>query len=230
MSEDQFLPRVMIRKGRTNGSINVNFRARISGLDENETIIRKLIDLADDWTAYSIASLEFVPQMSQIGFAFVDLAIDEEILDFLNEFCISKEIATDDASGDDLFSFIMHEDDLNQVAIKMQTTTNMIRAADAVQRSTLGALIAEFDYFLLRFLEIISMHSPQKFFDAGATVTLRELKESHSIDSIIERRVQSNIAGKLRESHADIIDWIFNEFQLTEGKSDHRKEQFFQDF
>ena len=85
MSEDQFLPRVMIRKGRANGSINVNFRARISGLDENETIIRKLIDLADDWTAYSIASLEFVPQMSQVGFAFVDLAIDELSLIHISE-------------------------------------------------------------------------------------------------------------------------------------------------
>lgn len=186
MSESAAVPRILIRKSKGSSSLQINFEFSRKGASENEeTVVDRLIKLADDWTSFCISGMQYTPTMTQAGYFWLEHTVDEEIITFLNEVSISKEVnnADDDSIS---YSYILHEEDLSQVANKLATTTQMMRAADAVKRSTLGSLVAEFDFFILRFLEICSEVIPEKFYDEGKTFSIRDYRSKGGLDGLVK--------------------------------------------
>lgn len=216
MTVDVLLPRVIIRKGKNSASIKVNFQKEIIDFHSDDQNAQRLLELADDWTSFGVATLQFVPSMSSAGFMFLDFRVEEELFIFLKKMSISKEESEDPDSGDAIYSFIIHEDDLNHVCKKMETTTQMIRAASAVNRSAIGLLMAEFDYFMVRLLEICSEIQPKSFYNDSDKFTLGEINSFGGIDTFIKSRIQKTIQDKGREGHVSVIDWIFSEFNLSQ--------------
>jgi len=183
------LPRVVIRKGQTGPSIQFNFQAGLAGLDEAKKSVGELLGLAKDWLNYCVASLQYSPIFSGAGFFLVGHKITEDVFKFVDEICISKEETQDEESGEAIFSFIIHEEDVNEVAKKMETTGQMIRAAESLSRSTLGSIISEFEYFLQRFVKIVAKKNPEKFYDPNEKISLGELIQVGTLEAIIEKRV-----------------------------------------
>jgi hypothetical protein len=225
---DSMLPRVVIRKGGNGSSIQVNFRISSVSL-QSPQLQRKILELADDWTSFAIATLQFVPSMANAGFFYLDMHVAEEMFLFLKGASISQEETLDPETGEQIYSYIIHEDDLNHVAKNMETTSQMIRAARAVNRSAIGLLMAEFDYFMLRFLEICSEIKPEKFFNSTDKFTIGEISSCGSIEDFVRTQKQKTIAEKLRESHAKVIEWVFSEFEL-EAKGTFKSTETFRTF
>lgn len=232
MSDDINLPRVIIHKREGYASLEFNFTPEKEREVGDSSIVERLLGLADDWTSFCVSHIKFTPSISQAGYFWLDHAVNEDILTFLNDVSISKEISRNpDSDIDDLtYSFILHEDDLQQVANKLATTTRIIRAADAVKRSALGSLVAEFDYFMLRFLEICSEKLPDKFYDESKSISIRDFKSIGGLDEVIRRQVQDTINQRLRESHSETISWVVSKLELSKDVTKHKEDGVFKDF
>ncbi len=128
------------------------------------------------------------------------------------------------------FSFIFHEEDLREVAAKLATTTQMMRAAHAMKRSVLGSLIAELDFFMSRFLALAAKLEPERFYDVNESVPLGKIVSAGSVNDYIESRIKSAVRDKLRDSHVDQIDWVVTTFGLAQDISKYRKSKIFREF
>jgi hypothetical protein len=234
MADDKnSFPRVIITKGQEEGGIWVNFKPS-SGLsaagDEKTEVLNQILQLADDWTSYCISSLEFLPSMSHFGFFMVEQSIDEDTFLFLKDISISNEEMFDEEQKRTTFSFIFHEEDLREVAAKLATTTQMMRAAHAMKRSVLGSLIAELDFFMSRFLALAAKLEPERFYDVNESVPLGKIVSAGSVNDYIESRIKSAVRDKLRDSHVDQIDWVVTTFGLAQDISKYRKSKIFREF
>jgi hypothetical protein len=112
----------------------------------------------------------------------------------------------------------------------MNTTSQMLRAARNVQRSSLTSLVSEFDHFMGRFLKICSRVKPDSFFDPSETITIGELSELGSVDDVIQSRVNKTIEDKLRGSHSNCIEWVFKKFSLEDNVGAFKKQETYKEF
>ncbi|WP_037310566.1 hypothetical protein [Ruegeria halocynthiae] len=229
MSKTDNLPRVRIKKKKGHyHSFSLNFGKSYSTVQNEE--LENLLKLCDDWTAFAISFLDFIPLLTAVGYFQVDQNLDSEVVDYLRSVAISHEENLGEADDESELSFIIHEDSLEFVTSRLKTTRHMLRAAKTLRKSVLGSLISEFDFLLLRFLEICAVSHPEKFVDFGEQVTLGEIKDYQTIQELVEERARKKISMKLRESHTDVIDWVMRTFSITSDLTGHKSDQIFRDF
>ncbi len=227
---DHTLPRVTIKKRQGAGSFGINFRLSNDISDDSDPIVRKMLRLVDDWTSYCITSLQFIPGMSEAGFFFVNHTLEEADIAFFSSLAIAKEERHDEAKEETTFSFIFHDDDLSEVAKRMETTSQMLRAAQTVQRSTLSSLIAEFDFFFSNFLALCAKKFPDRFYDLTEKIALSDLAKYSTMEQVIESRIEKTISRKLRGAHSDYIEWAFDLLELEKKGKSYTSSQHYKEF
>lgn len=230
MSEEETdFPRVRIRTGNSTSAFQFNWSRGHSAVDQAPEELVKILNLLNDWTAYCISSLDFIPTMSSAGFFMVDRVISEKDVAFLTKLAISfeeKEIS----DGGIEKSFIFHEEDLSEVAKRMDTTSQMLRAARSVQRSSITSLISELDYFLQRLLKICATLDSKKFVDGSEAISVNEITAYGSIDDLLSDKASKKIADLLRGSHEAVFDWIVETFELEKGATRFKNSELFREF
>lgn len=228
---DDFLPRVTIETTSSEGVLNVNFRLSTSGVKDVPNGLKALFATLEDWTSFCIASIQHMPIMSSAGHYVVDANVREDLIAHLKEESIShEEIDLDEAGERRRYSFIIHEDDVEYIASKLSGTSQMIKAARAIQRSNLSALIAEFDFLVYRSLNAIGVDFPEIFVPDDEKIEIGKLRSGKKIEEWQSEKIKSSIERKLRESHKEIVEWILREVAKLSDLSVVNKSPFFRDF
>lgn len=232
--DSEFLPRVVIETRNGIGSLKVNFKligADDKSISENARLV---LEAFEDWTAYSIASIEHMPRLSGFGFYMADHEIKSEVVEFLKVNAIAHEeitsADTDEKDDYERHSFIIHDDDIEAVAQKLSTTSHMLKAASSIYRANLGALIAEFDFLMLRLLTNICKDFPSVLVADSETITAGTLRAGKTFDVWEQEQLEKKISSKLRESHSDIVQWILTDIAEVKDISSVTKSPFYRDF
>ncbi|WP_370267415.1 hypothetical protein [Nioella sp.] len=232
--ESEFLPRVVIESRGNTGSLTVNFK--LIGADRGDLTkgAKSILEAFEDWTAYCIASIQHMPSMSSVGYYFADRKIKNEVIEFLRESAIAREEETiqgEIGEGDfERYSFVIHDDDITAVAQKLSTTSQILKAARSIQRANLSALIAEFDFLMLRLLTSVCQDFPEYLISDEETIPVGLLRSGKSFQDWQAEQIERKIAKKLRGSHQELIEWILTDVAKLKDVSAVQSSRFYQDF
>lgn len=211
---------VIIEKGdRVSLEVNFAMRAAIIG-DEDADIA----ELANEWTSQTIMKLNVTPSLADLGGAIGSYTITNEVIDFLKENSQTYEESVED--GGKRYSFIVHDDDLGLISKRIAKNTSIFKASKSLRRAALSSVIAEFDYFMSRFLHIIAKREQIKFLSFDESFTLKQISEYKTLDELKEHKVFRKIESLLHGSHTDLLDWICNNLKLTSFASVKSSEYF----
>ncbi|WP_141104874.1 hypothetical protein [Thioclava sp. IC9] len=235
MADDsEFLPRVVIESRGGTGSLRVNFKLVGADRDDLTKGAKSILEVFEDWTAYCIASIQHMPGMSSVGYYFADRKIKDEVIEFLKESAIAREeevVQGEDGEEDfERHSFVIHDDDITAVAQKLSTTSQMLKAARSIQRANLSALIAEFDFLMLRLLTSVCQDFPEYLISDEETISVGLLRSGKSFEDWQAEQIERKISRKLRESHQDLIDWILTDVAKLKDSSKVHSSHFYRDF
>lgn len=226
-----FLPRVTIETSSSSGSLNVNFRLSTSGVKDVPDGLKALFSTLEDWTSFCIASIQHMPVMSSVGYYVVESSVKDKLISHLKKESISHEEISLGKEGDrKRLSFIIHEDDVEYVANELSGTSQMIKAAKAIQRSNLSALIAEFDYLVFRSLNAVGKDFPAILVPDDEKFEIGKLRSGVTFEELQSEKMQAAVERKLRESHKDVIEWILTDIAKLNDLSQVKKSPFFRDF
>ncbi|PTA98889.1 MULTISPECIES: hypothetical protein [unclassified Sulfitobacter] len=232
--KDEFLPRVIIESNEYGGSFRMNFKLVGPGRDTVPEGAKEVLESFEDWTAFCIASIKHMPPMSGFGYHITDYQIKEEVLAYLKDNAISSEETPVNAEGNKnngvRHSFIIHDDDVAAVAQKMATTSHLLKAASSIQRANLSALIAEFDFLLLRLLRSVCLDFPELLIPGDETISVGYLRSGKSVQDWEADQVEKVLSKKLRGSHKDLIDWILSDIAKLNDLSYVKKDSHYRDF
>lgn len=233
-TEGAFLPRVVVEVSEGKGSVRVNFDMVAHGFSELPNGVKSVFSILDDWTSYCIASISHMPYMSEFGHYIVDRTIRDDIISFLEKNSVARERVgdseIDDLQNKERYSFIIHEEDVAQVAAKLATTTHLMKATLAIQRSNLSALIAEFDYLVMRLLAGVVHDCPEILIADDEALNVGYLRNGGTFLSWQQEQVEKRVSQKLRESHDEIVKWILKDLAKLSDLSEVSKSPFYIDF
>ena len=227
---DDFLPRVTIETSDSSGSLSVNFRLSTSGVEEVPNGLKSLFATLEDWTSFCIASIEHMPMLSSFGNYVVESNVKVGLIEYLKEEAISHEevlLGDDDRKR---FSFIIHDDDVQHIAGELSQTSHMIKAARAMQRSSLSALIAEFDFLVYRSLNAVGEDFPKILVSDKEQIEIGHLRSGGTFEEWQSTMIQIAVEKKIRESHKSIVEWVLKEVAGLSDLSPVKKSPFYRDF
>lgn len=228
---DDFLPRVTIETSDSSGTLDVNFRLSTSGVKDVPDGLKALFATLEDWTSFCIASIAHMPFMSSVGHFVVEKSVQEKLIGHLMEESVShEEVSLDEKGNRKRFSFVIHEDDVQYIASELSGTSQMIKAARAIQRSNLSAIIAEFDYLVFRSLNAVGRDFPDVLVPNEEKIEVGILRSGKSFEEWQSDRIQEAVEGKLRESHKKIVEWVLTEVAGLQDLSPVLKSPFFKEF
>lgn len=232
MSENaSFLPRVTIETTNDSGTVSVNFRVANSGIKEVPKGLEHLFSTLEDWTSFCIASIQHMPVISSFGHFAAEASVKRKLIDYLKSESIShEEMTINEEENRKRYSFIIHEDDVSHIANELSSTTQIIKAAKAIQRSHLSALVAEFDFLFHRCLRAVAMDYPEKFVPDETTIPIGKLRAGKKFSEWEGEKINTAIDEKLRGSHKDFVDWVLTEVAKLNDLSTVKRSPFYRDF
>lgn len=229
--DDDFLPRVTIETANASGTLNVNFRLSTSGAKDVPDGLKALFATLEDWTSFCIASIHHMPFFSSIGHYAVERSVQEELISHLKNNSVSHEEVNLDGEGNrKRFSFVIHDDDVQYIAGVLSGTSHMIKAARAIQRSNLSALVAEFDYLVFRSLNAVGGDFPKFLVPDDEKIEVGILRSGKSFEAWQSDRIQSAVERKLRESHKSVVEWVLTEVAELRDLTVVFQSPFFKEF
>lgn len=229
-----FLPRVVIEFSENTGTVQINFGMTSLGYDDLPDGAKKLFEIMDDWTAYCIASIGHMPYMSSVGYYITDRQIREKLVDYLQKEAVAYEHDEKEIPGtekkSERYSFVIHEDDVARVAGELSTTTHLMKAATSIQRSNLGALVAEFDHLMFRMLKAICIDHPELIMPDEEAVPVGFLRSGGTLEAWQADQIERKIINRLHESHDDVVAWILTDIAKLKDLSSVKSSPFYRDF
>lgn len=176
--------------------------------------------LLDNWTSTSIGFFEAIPRFSDDFFVSANLALTDQVTSFAHAICVEK--SERNIEGIKERKYIIEDEWLSALASKLGSSSQMMKSAHTMRRSTLGALISEYEVFLSDLLRIAAKIHPAIFVADDESIKLSEVEKFKSYQelkqSIVEKKVESFLHEK---SHLEQIKWIEEKFgvNLTSNKS-----------
>jgi len=232
MGEDNdYFPRVTIETSKSKATLSVNFKVSTSGVSDTPPGLKELFATLEDWTAHCIAAISHMPFFSSVGHYAVEKRVQQNLIDHLKLESIShEELILDEDDERKRYSFILHEDDVSYVAQSLSETTHLIKAARAIQRSNLSAIIAEFDFLIFRSLTAIAKDHPEIFVSDDEQIKAGYLRSGKTFEDWQSEKSAKTIEKKLRESHKDVVDWVLDEVANLKDPQKVKKNKYYRDF
>jgi hypothetical protein len=223
---ENILPRVQIIETDDKASIGMNFST--SSVKKPDDLGEKLEELADEWTAFCISFLNVVPEITSIGFSIAHGIMKKSLVKYLDENSVSHEV-DEKTEGEKKTSYIIHDEDITIVLKILGKSRSFLTAADALKRSTLSSLLAEYEYFISKVLLILGEEFPNTFIDNNKQFHFSELNSIDSIDDFKRKLVEKKISELLQtKSHSDVLDWIKKNFGISGLPNDELRKEFFE--
>ncbi|WP_299190877.1 hypothetical protein [uncultured Litoreibacter sp.] len=174
----------------------------------------RLNRLSSHWVTTSIAFFQVVPKLADQNFKFAGDELANRMRAYAEEVSSSVTEISDDETA--ISEFVIPIDELPIVANKIGKSTQVIQAADAMNRSTLGALVSEYEAFLASLLRLVSELRPEAFITDADTISVGDLERFESLEDVKSELVVSKIDDLLHsKSHIQVLDWISEKFKVN---------------
>jgi hypothetical protein len=175
---------------------------------------RQLSVLSRQWTETAIAFFEAMPKLTAESFRFASNELFHKVSNYLRESSLKQEVFDDGETT--ISEYKMSIDELPIVATKMGKSTHAIQAANVLGRSSLGALVSEYESLMARLLNIISKIQPGAFVTSDDQISVGELTRYESIEAaknaLISRKIEDLLHSK---SHVEVLNWIAEKFGVN---------------
>jgi hypothetical protein len=184
------------------------------------TVAEKFERLSDEWVATGISFFEFVPEISANSLRFAADSSRAEVADFAGELAVKRAEYVD--SETKVEEYLLTRDDLPLILKKLGKSIHTFRAADTMRRSTLGALVSEYEVFLIKLLHLISEVRPEVFVSESDQISFGDLSKFQSLAEAREAFLNDKIESLLQEkSHFEMLTWLEGKFSvnLTSNKT-----------
>lgn len=192
-------------------------------------IANELISLSREWTSLCIANIGVSSSLAFVGNAYVEDYITKSLIPFLKDVSIGREEVHDEVDEKVTYSFIIDQQDAGVVSDRLETVGGLDHASNSASQSHLGAIISDFEFFILRIAVEFSKKNPQSFLDMDGQISIGEILSAGDIDAILSSRIDKRIRGEMRGSHHDILKWLHQTLRL--GSFDEvEKSPYFRDF
>ena len=185
-----------------------------------EEALRKFRQLNYEWKLVALGFFEIVPELSRRNVEYAGSERTSIILELLRQTSIaSDETELDDGRVDREFSVTF--EDFSIIAKALGRSRPSIRAARIMARSSLLALVSEYENFMSEMLRTLVRLKPNTLISDDETVTVRSLEQFASYDEFMEDLVDSKVTDLIQaNSHFKLIRWIEEKFgvNLTSDK------------
>ncbi len=198
--------------GDTHTHASSNFQKPTSG-----DLLRRA---SSQWTSTAIAFFQIVPKFRDQTFKAASVDVIERMVAYAEEASIRKREYRDDQTSVTEYEIEMVE--LPIAANKIGKSTHAVLAAEALGRSSLGALVSEYESLISRILTIVSQIRPGAFLSSSDSISLGDLSKYSSIqeakEALLERKIEDLLHAK---SHVQVLEWINEKFgvNLTSDKN-----------
>lgn len=174
----------------------------------------KFRKLSDHWVQTSIAFFQVIPKLTDQNFRFAEAELSKELYEYAEKNAISKTLIEDDDTTVEKFTLSIEE--LPIISKTIGRSTQVIQAASTMSRSTLGALMSEYEAFLASVLRLAGESFPNAFISDTDVISVGELAEFDSIEQARTDLVAQKIDDLLHSSsHVKVLAAISEKFNVT---------------
>jgi hypothetical protein len=166
------------------------------------------------WVRTGIAFFEFVPKLSEASFRFDNDEVVTRLSKHAELVCVGKETREDGANVTK--SYRLPYKQFPILTQLLGTSSQAMLAASVMKRSALGALLAEYEYFLLRLLKLLAKNNPQAFLSDDAMISIGRLADFSSLEQAQDALIEEKIERLLQEnSHLALLKWIEKAYKVN---------------
>lgn len=186
--------------------------------DGSQTSIRsvekRFQKLSQSWTSAAIGFFEAAPILTQIGYYVAGAELADKAVDYVQKMALSEEDV--DVDGEQLRRYTLKNDELAILGKKLGKTSQVFRTAEIMKRSTLSALVSEYESLVAELLLIASELQPGAFKSADDKISFDDLEDYASIEELKRAYLVSRIEDILiANSHKQVLDLIGKKFSVN---------------
>lgn len=171
--------------------------------------------LSKNWTSTSISFFTVFPMFSDLGYFYAEHDFEKTTLQEIRKVAEGLETDVDD-DGTTIDRFKIHLRELDLIGKRFQKTSQLMSAAEMLKRSTLGALVSEYEAFIGELLVILSEHSPNAFLDPNTQFSISELEDYDSIADLKSAMLLSAVEDWTHgNSHLEVLRQIEKRFGVN---------------
>lgn len=178
-----------------------------SSAKKTEDISAEFTRLSASWVRSSIAFFESVPKFSEQNI----IAANNDVIQSVENYAKSRSIETEilERDGVAVTRYRVMDKEFPIIAKRIGVSSQAIEAAHVMGRSALGALLAEYEHFMLKLLRILARNNSKLFISDEHMITMEKLSKFETIEdarsAVIEEKIESLIQTN---SHVDLLKWI----------------------
>lgn len=177
------------------------------------------------WVTVSVAFFENIPKLVDQNFT----SAQEEVLDrvrlIAEQRSTDKEVIKDKDTA--IENYTLSLDELSMVSKALGRSTQAIRAVNMMNRSTLSALVSEYEGFLANAMRVAGEIQPSAFVSNADTISLGELEKFASLEEVKKEVVSSKIDDLLHSnSHVQVLRLLGEKFGLNLTSADKLLAEF----
>ena len=174
----------------------------------------RLSKLSTNWTSTCIAFFEVVPKLTALNFEYASNDLIERMATYAKS--VSSKVKEFDDGETKVTEYFISVEEFPIVATKFGRSTHILQAAEVMGRSSLGALVSEYEAFIARLLEIFSTVIPTAFVTDEDQISIGDLAEFTSIDEAKKALLRKKIEDILHtKSHVEVLTWIGEKFKVN---------------
>ncbi len=188
-------------------------------LDE-KTASKKFRNLSDSWVSVAIGFFEIVPELSKRNLEYVGAEPTNRIIALLKQLSVDlQEIKTPEGRIDREFS--IPRDDLTLLLKTVGGSTPSLRAAHTMTRSSLLALLSEYENSVSELIRNLARLQPSSLIGDDEAVTISDIEQYSSFDELMVDLIDQKVTDLLQgNSHQQTLEWLEKKFgvNLTSNK------------
>ena len=185
----------------------------------------RLIDCSADFDKFCLALIIHGSFFNQAAHAVSKKEVDEELLPHFE--MASYRNHTQKKNGKTQHLFQIRESEKRSITKSMNDKFRLLHAGDTLQRATLSAIVAEYEFIIRKVAEQVGQLDPMAIANGSETVSIGTLYSGMSAEEAISSAVMKEIDKKMSESTDRYTSWvcqaIANEFdKAIKSTEDYR--------
>jgi hypothetical protein len=171
-------------------------------------------DLSESWTSAAIGFFEVAPILTQVGYYVAGVELVDEAVAYVSRQAVTVEQV--DVDGEQHQRYSLRRQELAILGKKLGKTSQLFRTAEIMKRSTLSALVSEYEALVSELLLIASDVQPSAFKSVDDKISYDDLDDFTSIEELKRAYLVSRIEDLLiANSHKQTLDVIGRKFSVN---------------
>ncbi|WP_147103655.1 hypothetical protein [Tateyamaria sp. syn59] len=192
----------------------------LATLSKEDLLFADFDKLLDLWVSTSMGFFQAFPRLTSEAFTSANKESSAALMGFANS--VASEISEVKTNGDVVTRYLIPNEWLIATAGRLGASVEILKSAHLLRRSSLSALVAEYEVFLRQLLLLVSQVQPQAFVSETETISMSEIARHSSFEdlkrSVIDQKIDQLLQQK---NHVEQLEWIEKKFgvNLTSDKA-----------